>query len=178
MEIAIDTAHLTQTIRTNFPSDRAQFHQRVIEADEAAVPGTVLRGAAQLRLEDGTAAPTPDEETTQKTKLALVSTIQFVAAVQRLYEDLSLEFPQDSGASALSAQPAGLITAGPSTKSSPDDVPSNANTMELGSYETTIPRSKPLSPGEILGCTAPRLSKDVDALMWVCMSWLNSSVLK
>ncbi len=33
-----------------------------------------------------------------------------------------------------------------------------------GGYEASIPRSKPLSPGEILGCTAPRLS-DADAIM-------------
>jgi 2-(3-amino-3-carboxypropyl)histidine synthase len=31
-------------------------------------------------------------------------------------------------------------------------------------YEVTIPQARPLSPGEVLGCTAPRLN-DVDALM-------------
>lgn len=33
-----------------------------------------------------------------------------------------------------------------------------------GRYEVIIPQTKPLSPGEVLGCTAPKL-KDVDALM-------------
>ena len=31
-------------------------------------------------------------------------------------------------------------------------------------YKVEIPQCKPLSPGEILGCTAPRL-KDKDAFM-------------
>ncbi len=35
-----------------------------------------------------------------------------------------------------------------------------------GAYDVTIPRSKPLSPGEILGCTAPKLG-DVDAILFV-----------
>ncbi|KIM67903.1 hypothetical protein SCLCIDRAFT_106673 [Scleroderma citrinum Foug A] len=35
-----------------------------------------------------------------------------------------------------------------------------------GKYDTTIPRSKPLSPGEILGCTAPTLH-DTDALIYL-----------
>lgn len=33
-----------------------------------------------------------------------------------------------------------------------------------GKYEITVPQAKPLSPGEVLGCTAPKLN-DVDALM-------------
>ncbi len=33
-------------------------------------------------------------------------------------------------------------------------------------YAVTVPQCKPLSPGEVLGCTAPGL-KDVDALMYV-----------
>jgi diphthamide synthase subunit DPH2 len=35
-----------------------------------------------------------------------------------------------------------------------------------GLYDATIPRSKPLSPGEILGCTAPKLG-NVDAVLFV-----------
>lgn len=36
-----------------------------------------------------------------------------------------------------------------------------------GAYEIVIPQVKPLSPGEVLGCTAPKLEADVDALMYV-----------
>ncbi|CCG80788.1 Diphthamide biosynthesis protein [Taphrina deformans PYCC 5710] len=35
------------------------------------------------------------------------------------------------------------------------------------SYRITIPQSKPLSPGEILGCTAPKLTADIDAIVYV-----------
>ena len=59
------------------------------------------------------------------TSIALVSTIQFVAALQSIQQLL------------------------------------------LGEYNVTIPRSKPLSPGEILGCTSPKLPNDVEALIYV-----------
>eukprot|EP00730_Choanoeca_flexa_P016140 TRINITY_DN7568_c0_g1_i3.p1 TRINITY_DN7568_c0_g1~~TRINITY_DN7568_c0_g1_i3.p1 ORF type:complete len:442 (+),score=107.84 TRINITY_DN7568_c0_g1_i3:3-1328(+) len=34
-------------------------------------------------------------------------------------------------------------------------------------YTITIPRAHPLSPGEILGCTSPRLPTDVDAVIYL-----------
>ena len=34
-------------------------------------------------------------------------------------------------------------------------------------FKVTIPQAKPLSPGEILGCTSPKLDPDINALMWV-----------
>ncbi|EMR08557.1 hypothetical protein PNEG_03037 [Pneumocystis murina B123] len=34
-------------------------------------------------------------------------------------------------------------------------------------YKITIPQSKPLSPGEILGCTAPVLHNDIDAIIYI-----------
>uniref|UniRef100_T1INS0 2-(3-amino-3-carboxypropyl)histidine synthase subunit 1 n=1 Tax=Strigamia maritima TaxID=126957 RepID=T1INS0_STRMM len=57
-------------------------------------------------------------------KLAIVSTIQFVTTVQASNLELSKE------------------------------------------YEVVVPQSKPLSPGEILGCTAPVI-RDVDALVYL-----------
>lgn len=33
-----------------------------------------------------------------------------------------------------------------------------------GKYDITVPQSRPLSPGEVLGCTAPKLEA-MDALM-------------
>ena len=38
---------------------------------------------------------------------------------------------------------------------------------EAGGFKILIPQSKPLSPGEILGCTAPRLLDDVKAIIYV-----------
>ncbi len=37
----------------------------------------------------------------------------------------------------------------------------------LGEYNVVIPRSKPLSPGEILGCTSPKLAPDVQVLIYI-----------
>jgi len=58
-------------------------------------------------------------------KIALVSTIQFVPTLQSVYSELK------------------------------------------GEYEMIIPQVKPLSPGEILGCTSPRLDPDVTALVYL-----------
>ncbi|XP_005107942.1 2-(3-amino-3-carboxypropyl)histidine synthase subunit 1 [Aplysia californica] len=58
------------------------------------------------------------------TRLALVSTIQFVAALQSARQELNKE------------------------------------------YVVSTPQCKPLSPGEILGCTSPRLS-DTDAIIYL-----------
>ena len=32
-------------------------------------------------------------------------------------------------------------------------------------YKISIPQCKPLSPGEILGCTSPKVPKDIDVLV-------------
>ncbi|KAH8830665.1 putative diphthamide synthesis protein-domain-containing protein [Flagelloscypha sp. PMI_526] len=76
----------------------------------------------------------------QPTRLALVSTIQFVAALNGLKEDLVKEYSPPSSVS--------------------------SSHLYCGKYEPTIPRAKPLSPGEILGCTAPSLG-DVDAILYL-----------
>ncbi|KAK0172823.1 hypothetical protein PV328_006094 [Microctonus aethiopoides] len=41
-----------------------------------------------------------------------------------------------------------------------------AKEMRKAGYETTVPQSKPLSPGEILGCTAPQI-KCADAIIYI-----------
>jgi 2-(3-amino-3-carboxypropyl)histidine synthase len=169
VEIAIDQDHMTQTIRLNLPSSRIQFRQKIL-SDDASSPlipaGTKIGPAAPLRLEaalESTTCPghKPVEDLAP-TRLAIVSTIQFVAAVQRLRDDLLM-------APASDAAPPLLIGANHDPRLAIDtalDAPASPHTAYAGPYEATIPRSKPLSPGEILGCTAPVLS-DVDALMWV-----------
>ncbi|TFK00378.1 caspase-7-like [Platysternon megacephalum] len=57
--------------------------------------------------------------------LALVSTIQFVSALQAASQELRSE------------------------------------------YKVSVPQCKPLSPGEILGCTSPRLGPDTDAVVYL-----------
>lgn len=154
VEISIDSSHLAQTIRLNFPDDRRLFHEALLDSEETdrLIPiGTQIGPTRYLRIEG------PPSEASSKdchspslepTRLALVSTIQFVAALQRLKEDLIIEYSESN-------HPTGPLSASQETAQPK---------LWTGKYETTIPRSKPLSPGEILGCTAPQLS-NVDALM-------------
>ncbi|XP_060114709.1 2-(3-amino-3-carboxypropyl)histidine synthase subunit 1 [Heteronotia binoei] len=58
-------------------------------------------------------------------KLVLVSTVQFVSALQAATRELSKD------------------------------------------YTVSAPQCKPLSPGEILGCTSPQLAKDTDAIVYL-----------
>lgn len=87
------------------------------------------------------------------TRLALVGTIQFVAAVQALRDDLDkamapLDDVDEAGDDALAKIRRGEIG------------------VWRGKYDISVPQVRPLSPGEILGCTAPKLG-DVDALIYV-----------
>jgi 2-(3-amino-3-carboxypropyl)histidine synthase len=155
VEILIDSQHLHQSIRMNFPDDRQEFYDSLLMSEDPNkhIPtGTQLTRLRHLNLE-----PSHREDlvsTREPTRLALVSTIQFVAALQRLKEDLSTEYTEEHG-----FLPVRTLENGDSGEQ-PNAVPA----VSMGRYEAAIPRSKPLSPGEILGCTAPRLS-DVDALM-------------
>ncbi|KAF6762741.1 diphthamide synthesis protein [Ephemerocybe angulata] len=157
VEIGIDSVHLVDTIRSNFPDDRDTFYETLLDSEESRsqIPaGSAIGPTSHLRIEDSehrsAEDPSPYSSAVvaakRPTKLALVSTIQFVAALQRLKEDLASEAPED-------------------------DVPeSSTRTTKRrkwrGKYEATIPQARPLSPGEILGCTAPTLS-DVDALIYL-----------
>lgn len=163
VEIGIDSSHLTETIRLNFPNDRPTFRKQLLEYEEdnARIPaGQKVGKTRHLQIEgpssEGDAEPPAP---TEPTRFALVSTIQFVAALQRLKEDLTSPY-SDTGAS-----PNGLLH-GAESESSAGDVSKSPSGHRLwtGVYDVTIPRSKPLSPGEILGCTAPLLG-DIDALM-------------
>lgn len=159
VEIGIDSIHLTQTIRLNFPNTRDQFQLLGLQ-QEVEAPGAL----SHIALESSGAKVDPSDCSSKSevflTRLALVSTIQFVATLQRLKEDLSTE------AQNISAQiPTALILeqdANIDAITSPESL--KESVYHTGKYDAIIPRSKPLSPGEVLGCTAPRLG-DVDALM-------------
>lgn len=77
--------------------------------------------------------------------------------VQHLIDSLLLNFPpQSTGKIAM----VGTIQFSSSLQ------PLRRIMMEQHGYrEVEIPQIRPLSPGEILGCTAPRLAKDVDLCM-------------
>lgn len=153
----------------NFPDDRETFYSTLLDSEEASarIPiGNQIGVGRNLRIlgiSDGSKDSTlsKDDVTLSTshppTKLALVSTIQFVAALQRLKEDLSVTSSEDL------SPPVNLLgNEAPDIVGDPPECTMSA--FWTGKYEAIIPRSKPLSPGEILGCTAPRLD-DVDALM-------------
>lgn len=150
MEIAIDTPHLASSVRRNFPSSRRAFHRSVLEAGDAPTGGRVDIALDEDEQVQRDAVNTGDDPVT---RLALVSTIQFVAAIQSLRTDLEKALPELETADADPSEE-GILA-----KMRKGDIG-----VWRGRYDITIPQSRPLSPGEILGCTAPKLA-DVDALM-------------
>jgi 2-(3-amino-3-carboxypropyl)histidine synthase len=150
VEIAIDAAHLCLSVRRNFPSARSAFQRAVLGAADA-VPGAKV--GIELEDDEKTQQQQTDasHEEQEPTRLALVGTIQFVAAVQALKDDLEKAMPE------LNTE-----------DEAADDALARVRQGEIGvwrgKYDITVPQVKPLSPGEILGCTAPKLG-DVDALM-------------
>ncbi|KAI6105510.1 putative diphthamide synthesis protein-domain-containing protein [Pisolithus sp. B1] len=169
VEIGIDSVHLAETVRLNLPSDRDTFYKQLLfteESGEQTPAGRDTDRSFHLRIEcpdPPTEDSTPRQETEDHngrdapTRLALVSTIQFVAALQKLKEDLTLNYHgpamsvDDTGAPVIQSNDMKAV---------------QRFRLWSGRYNATIPRSKPLSPGEILGCTAPSLS-DVDALVYL-----------
>ena len=122
-----------------------------------------------LQIEAAHSIPEPEGEasnTIERTRLALVSTIQFVAALQNLKDDLTTEYTVPETKKEEKA--AGLIEDGKPVSVPLGQTSSSGSYLKesTGTYDATIPRSKPLSPGEILGCTAPKLG-DVDAILFV-----------
>ena len=163
VEIAIDSEHLAKTIRLNFPNGRQRFHENLLDKEEHGCDKTGGT-RSHLRIEGPSTSDAERVTSTfyERTRLALVSTIQFVAALQRLEEDLT---SAHQGGTVPQQATGLLVTSSGEVGSSSTHPPTDVETeLCSGIYDATIPRSKPLSPGEILGCTAPRLN-EVDALM-------------
>jgi 2-(3-amino-3-carboxypropyl)histidine synthase len=138
VEIDVDRQHLVDTIRYNFPeclSDTQNAQQR-----------------PQIEIGLETSA-VEEKDRNHTTHLAVVGTVQFLAAVHDLKAQL-----EDPSASSNAQSRLAL----PSTTE--ETVPQNQLSKEHR-FKVTVPQVKPLSPGEILGCTAPRLPRDVDAIM-------------
>lgn len=150
VEIAIDTPHLALSVRRNFPSDRPAFQRAVLGAGHSE-PGAKV----DIALEDNDVEHQGETNNGElPTRLALVGTIQFVAAVQALRDDLEKAMAP--------------LEESPEAEDGDDSALAKVRKGEIGvwrgKYNITIPQTRPLSPGEILGCTAPKLG-DVDALM-------------
>ncbi len=170
VEIAVDSSHLEQTVRLNFPSDRQHFRETLLSSEETdkQIPVGQRIGTHHLRIEGPDTSVSANGDQPQRTneilshestRLALVSTIQFVAALSRLKDDLTIEL-DDS------------ITLAYTPVEDKSTVIDQVSRLRLwnGKNNATIPQARPLSQGEILGCTAPRLS-DVDALLFVFPSY-------
>ncbi len=154
MEISIDSVHLEETVRSNLPSDRETFRELLLPSDENAHRPTGSQ-LDHLNIEDPGHTSGPSRAL-DRTRLALVSTIQFAAALQHLKEGLSAKITVSND------KPVGLL---PQNLANAQGTPSKHHQFWSGNYQVTVPRSKPLSPGEVLGCTAPRLS-NVDAILY------------
>ncbi|KAK4058001.1 Diphthamide biosynthesis protein 1 [Microbotryomycetes sp. JL221] len=157
VEIAVDRAHLAATVRHNFP--------QCIPSTSTSVKG---KGPALEIAVEPSSSPssTVDSATTfddsKPTKMAVVGTIQFVAAVQSLKDDIQNDVVNNPERLAIEAAPSATGTATTKTETGQSMLATTNRKFEL-----FVPQVKPLSPGEILGCTAPKLPTDTDALLYV-----------
>lgn len=144
MEIGVDTRHLLETVILNFPSCLKQVSKSVpSKAEPALAIG-----------QDDTPSTAPDK---QDCHLAVVGTVQFLNAVHGLKADL-----EDPAKLASLVAPSRLaITADETVQAAKAQQSSTTATQ----WRVTVPQIKPLSPGEILGCTAPKLPAGIDALL-------------
>lgn len=161
VEISVDRAHLAASVRLNFP---------------ACIPSSTYKGSEkgkgpaleiQVEQEPPVTEAKPEEgslSADRPTKLAVVGTIQFVAAVQGLKADLEADAPEPEPVPERLAIEQGPSD-GTSDVSPPESSQKPLQKQSQPRFEVSVPQVKPLSPGEILGCTAPRLAADTDALM-------------
>ncbi|GAA5932352.1 hypothetical protein JCM3775_001200 [Rhodotorula graminis] len=125
------------------------------------------RNPQQQQRVPGNASSATDEpvQAPPPVKLAVVGTIQFVAAVQGLKADLEADAQLDAQRLAIEAAPSSSSSA--SGASGEGNSASSEVAAASPRFEVVVPQVKPLSPGEILGCTAPKLAADTDALLYV-----------
>lgn len=166
VEIAIDPMHLGSTVRANFPSTKAHFRSKLLGASNAedhAESSSSERAHIGIGVE-GTKGSSQDTGEAS-THLALVGTVQFINALQGLRVTLEEAEPLDENGTPLSQAKRNplMLMANEDAATTPASMQSYAT----GTYKITVPQIKPLSPGEILGCTSPRLPTDVDAVIYV-----------
>lgn len=152
VEIAVDRAHLAASIRLNFP--------HCIPSPNGSIGSAKGKGPELEIAIEQPSAPSEDV-VARRTKLAVVGTIQFVAAVQGLKLDLEQEVEKVE-------EPERLMIEGGDSQGASEGL--EVRRVDP-TFDVTVPQVKPLSPGEILGCTAPRLSPDIEALMYVRICW-------
>ncbi|KAL9934146.1 hypothetical protein V8E36_007228 [Tilletia maclaganii] len=165
VEIALDVEHLVRTIRYNFPSDSDAFQSLVSQTDPAKAAASKSKAQIDIAIEDeasrdGHVSQTKQTRKKRRTHLALVGTVQFINALAPLKDALESELNQDAPllTTAAAALARKQITAGPADDSSAvNEQNASMSSYDRGAYRLTIPQIRPLSPGEILGCTSPTL---------------------
>ncbi|GAA5986697.1 hypothetical protein JCM5350_001456 [Sporobolomyces pararoseus] len=164
VEISVDRPHLAASVRLNFPHCIPPRNSSSLSNSALAKgKGPELEIAIEAPSQPATTENKTGDESQEKkktTKLAVVGTIQFVAAVQGLKSDLEIEEASHSEQLAIEAPP---VEGQDSASGAADE----QMREKREKFEIIVPQVKPLSPGEILGCTAPRLAEDVDALLYV-----------
>ncbi|CDS01776.1 related to candidate tumor suppressor dph2l1 [Sporisorium scitamineum] len=183
VEISIDPAHLAATIRANFPSDKHDFRAKILggsqnaagkraQVDESAGRAKIQIGEQET--DSSTAATTAAAAAPQpQTHLALVGTVQFINAIHGLREALEQQQYRLADGQIVSGEPETdrlMLTAGTAADGSVDHIAQAAKwkAWSSGEYKVTVPQVKPLSPGEVLGCTSPKLDKDsIDAIVYI-----------
>ena len=144
VEISVDAGHLSKTIRRNFPTNSQEFEAKLLNDDDKNYQSVQIENSTQRR-----------------TKLALVGTVQFVAALQSLAMDLKSDIKEEE-----EFKPKGLIENGDKQHFVNDTVKKEKIGIYRDHYDIIIPQIRPLSPGEVLGCTAPKLDQ-TDALIYI-----------
>ena len=137
VEIQVDTTHLYQTIRVNFPADRACFRQRVLTSPYEQATHAALPVQAQ--------EPTPSKK--QPTHIALVGTVQFIGAIQAIREALTTCPSEDD----ISARKAIAPKEESEIAGADHDHSIFGTSGAHGAFKVSVPQIKPLSPGEVLG---------------------------
>jgi 2-(3-amino-3-carboxypropyl)histidine synthase len=175
VEISVDRPHLAGTVRLNFPhcipsrssatlSNAALAKGKGPELEIAIEPPSSSSPSCTSCASPAGCCSSKQTQSTEvpagpkKTKLAVVGTIQFVAAVQGLKEDLEAEEEVYQQQLAIEAAKPEGADEGQEGAGAVAETPRER-------FDIVVPQVKPLSPGEILGCTAPRLTPDVDALL-------------
>jgi 2-(3-amino-3-carboxypropyl)histidine synthase len=115
VEIDIDIEHLANTLRSNFEDIPSSLKSNSLSSLSSSLSSSISSDD-HLSPSFHTKSPNPMD---RPCRLFLMSTIQFVSALQKTRDYLNCESSR---------------------------------------LEIVIPQSKPLSPGELLGCTAPSLS--------------------
>lgn len=164
VEIAVDPGHICSTIRANFPDTQHAFRRKVLQQSEPAHDKARL----EIDLEEHSSAHR------RPTHLALVATVQFINALQGLKERLeqseTREQFDDAGRSDRPTDVGHRLLDASATSSTSISTDS-ARSWYTSPYRITIPQAKPLSPGEILGCTSPKLpggaENGVDGIIYI-----------